>query len=298
VAGSFGGFKAGTPEYERLIGDYLKGIESHLREKGWLKKAYVYWFDEPDRKDYDFVIEGMQTIKRHAPGLVRLLTKQPDGNLPGNVDLWCALTPEWTPQKVAERRAASEEVWWYICCGPHAPYIGEFVEHPGVEMRLWPWQSWQYGVQGILVWSTNYWTSGTAFPKSLQDPWQDPQSYVSGYGTPVGAKQFWGNGDGRYLYPPRREPNTAKEPEVCGPVSSLRWENLRDGMEDYEYFVLLKERIEKAKGKADAALVKEAEALLTVPQDVSRNTTSFTFDVRPLLEHRHKVAAMIEKLGK
>ncbi|MGD0091019.1 MAG: glycoside hydrolase domain-containing protein [Planctomycetota bacterium] len=296
VAGSFGGFKVGTEDYERLLGDYLKQIEAHLREKGWLDKAYIYWFDEPDKKDYPFVIEVMDRLKRHAPGLRRMLTKHPDGDLPGHVDLWCGLTPEWTPQRVAERRAAGEEVWWYICCGPKAPYIGEFVEHPAVELRLWPWQSWQYGVQGILVWQTNYWTSSTAFPKSLQDPWQDAMSYVSGYGTPVGAKQFWGNGDGRFLYPPRRDPNQAGAPVVQGPVSSLRWENLRDGMEDYEYFVLLKESIEKARGKADVALLQEAGALLTVPENISKNTTSFTFDVRPLLAHRDKVARMIEKL--
>ncbi|MCY3019930.1 MAG: DUF4091 domain-containing protein, partial [Planctomycetota bacterium] len=298
VQGTFGGTKAGTPEYERLLGDYLKQLEAHLREKGWLQKAYVYWFDEPDTKDYPFVVEVMQRIKKLAPGLVRLMTKHPDGILAGNVDLWCGLTPEWTPQKVAERRAAGEEVWWYICCGPKAPYIGEFTEHPGAEMRLWPWQSWQYGVQGILIWSTNYWTSGTAFPKSLQDPWQDAMSYVSGYGTPAGARQFWGNCDGRYLYPPRRDPNTATEPAVCGPVSSLRWENLRDGVEDYEYFVLLKELIEKAKGKADAALLQEASALLNVPENISKDTTHFTTDVRPLLAQRDKIARMIERLAK
>ena len=295
-AGNFGGFKAGTPEYERLLGDYLKQLETHLREKGWLNRAYVYWFDEPDKKDYPFVIEVMDRLKRLAPGLRRLLTKHPDGALPGHVDLWCGLTPEWTPQGVVERRAAGEEVWWYICCGPKAPFIGEFVEHPAVELRLWPWQSWQYGVQGVLVWQTNYWTSPTAFPKSLQDPWQDPMSYVCGYGTPEGAKQFWGNGDGRFLYPPRRDPNKAGEPAIQPPVSSLRWENLRDGVEDYEYFVLLRESIEKARGKADASLLKEADALLTVPKNISQNTQSFTFDVRPLLAHRDKVARIIERL--
>lgn len=298
VEGSFGGFKAGTPEYERLIGDYLKQLEAHLKEKGWLKKAYVYWFDEPDPKDYPFVVDVMQRMKKHAPGLCRMLTEQPEKELLGHVDLWCGLTPEWTPQKVAERRAAGEEVWWYICCGPKAPHIGLFIEHPGVELRLWGWQSWQYGVQGILIWSTNYWTSGTAFPKSLQNPWQDPMSYVSGYGTPVGAKQFWGNGDGRFFYPPRRDPNQPSDPVIQPPISSLRWEALRDGVEDYEYFVLLKETVEKARGKADAALLKEAEALLTVPESISKNTTAFTSDVRPLLEHRSTVARMIERLGK
>jgi hypothetical protein len=298
VEGSFGGAKVGTPEYERLIGDYLKQLETHLKEKGWLKKAYVYWFDEPDPKDYAFVVDVMKRMKQHAPGLCRMLTEQPEKDLLGHVDLWCGLTPEWKRETVAERRAAGEEVWWYVCCGPKAPYIGLFIEHPGVELRLWGWQSWQYGVQGILIWQTNYWTSGTAFPKTLQDPWQDPMSYVSGYGVPEGAKQFWGNGDGRFFYPPRRDPNQAGEPVIAPPISSLRWEALRDGVEDYEYFVLLKEAIEKARGKADAATLNEAQALLTVPAEISKDTTTFTKDVRPMLEHRRQIARMIERLGK
>jgi hypothetical protein len=291
------GFKENTPEYKAAFTNYVRALETHLKEKGWLDKAYVYWFDEPDPKDYPFVVEVMQRMKRHAPGLTRMLTEQPEKELLGHVDLWCGLTPEWSPQTVAERRKAGEEVWWYICCGPKAPYIGLFIEHPAAELRLWGWQSWQYGVQGILIWETSYWTSGTAFPKTLQDPWQDPMSYVSGYGVPAGTKQFWGNGDGRFFYPPRRDPNTPGEPVLDGPIPSLRWECLRDGVEDYEYFVLLQQEIERLQGK-ETELTKQASALLVVPEAISKNTTSFTYDVQKLLEHRRKVAEMIERLAK
>ena len=294
--GEFGGFKYGTPDYERLWSDYAMQIESHLKEKGWLKQAYVYWFDEPDKKDYEFVNERMDRIKKHAPGLTRLLTEQVEPELIGHVDLWCALTPQWTPKLAQERRKAGEEAWWYICCGPKAPYIGEFTEHPASEMRVWAWQSWQYGVQGILIWETTYWSSSTAFPDSLQDPWKDAMAYVSGYGTPKGAKQFWGNCDGRYLYPPRRDPNVKQGPCLDGPVSSLRWENLRDGVEDYEYLYMLNQQVERVKGRADGKLIAEARALLVVPESISKDSTHFTFDIRPVMEQRRKVATMIEKL--
>lgn len=297
-SGEFGGFKAGTPEYERLWGDYVRQIENHLREKGWLQKGYVYWFDEPEPRDYEFVIEGMQRIKRHAPGIRRMLTEQPEPPLYGHVDLWCGLTPEWTREKAEERKKAGEEVWWYICTGPRAPYIGLFIEHPGVEMRLWGWQTWQYGIQGILIWETTYWTSPTAFPDKLQNPWEDPMSYVSGYGVPQGTKQFWGNGDGRFLYPPRRDPNIQHPPAIEPPSPSLRWENLRDGVEDYEYFAILHRQIERLRGKVSASVIAEAEKLLQVPEHISRDLTHFTSDPRPLLEHRRKIARMIERLRK
>ena len=304
--GELEGFQEGTPEHARLFKDYLGQVERHLREKGWLDQAFTYWFDEPDPKDYDFVVAGQQRIKAAAPGLKRMLTEQPEPALLGNVDIWCGLTPEWTPEKVRARRAAGEEVWWYICTGPKAPYVTEFIDHPGTELRLWPWQSWQYGVTGILIWATVYWTSPVAYPEALQNPWDDPMSWVSGYGTPKGTRSPWGNGDGRFLYPPRRDPNAATAPSFDAPINSVRWENLRDGMEDYEYFWLLDREVkrvaatkgEEVKGEKvnRAELLAAAKALLAVPENVSKDLTHFTTDPRPLLERRDRMARTIERL--
>ncbi|MDW8310594.1 MAG: DUF4091 domain-containing protein, partial [Verrucomicrobiales bacterium] len=304
--GELEGFREGTPEHARLFGDYLGQMERHLRERGWLEKAYTYWFDEPEPKDYDFVVAGQQRIRAAAPGLKRMLTEQPEPELIGHVDIWCALTPEWTREKVRARRAAGEEVWWYICTGPKAPYVTEFIDHPGTELRLWPWQSWQYGVNGILVWATTYWHSPEAYPDALQDPWRDPMSWTTGYGTPTGARLPWGNGDGRFLYPPRRDPNAPAAPCLDGPIRSLRWENLRDGMEDYEYFWLLEQEAQRVAALPAAAsrraaearrrLLEQARALLGVPEAVSKDLTQFTTDPRLLLEHRAKLAGMIERL--
>ena len=296
--GDLEGFKEGTPEHARLFQDYLSQIERHLRERGWVDEAYSYWFDEPDKKDYEFVAAGMKRIKAAAPGIKRMLTEQPEPELSGNVEIWCALTPEWTSEKVAARRAAGEAVWWYICTGPKAPYVTEFIDHAGTELRLWPWQSWQYGVEGILIWATLYWNSPTAYPEpQLQDPWQDPMSWQVGYGLASGKKSPWGNGDGRFLYPPRRDPNTAQSPCLDAPINSMRWENLRDGMEDYEYFWMLQREVERVAAiKGETRLVVEARVLLKVPAEVSQDLKHFTTDPRPILQHRERIARMIERL--
>jgi len=296
--GELEGFKEGTPEHARLFKDYLSQIEQHLRERGWLGKAYTYWFDEPDPKDYEFVTDGMKRLKAAAPGIKRMLTEQPEPALEGNVDIWCPLTPKLTPEQVGRLRAAGQEVWWYICCVPKAPYITDFIDHPGTELRLWPWQSWQYGAQGILIWETVWWTSPTAYPEPLlQDPWLDPMSWKGGYGTPIGEKRPWGNGDGRFLYPPRRDPNKTLTPCFDKPINSFRWENLRDGMEDYEYFWLLQQQVDRlAKAKGETSTVKKARQLLQVPDGISKDTTHFTTDPRPLLQHRDRIARMIERL--
>ncbi len=296
--GELEGFKEGTPEFARLFQDYLSQIEAHLRKRNWLPKAFTYWFDEPAPKDFDFVVEGMKRLNAAAPGIKRMLTVEPEPPLLGYVDIWCGLTPKWTPELVRERRQVGEEVWWYICCGPTAPYVTEFIDHPGTELRLWPWQSWQYGVQGILIWETLYWTSPAAFPPpKLQDPWTDPMSYKSGYDQQPGQIGYWGNGDGRFLYPPRRDATANQAPCLDAPVNSLRWENLRDGMEDYEYFWLLQQAMESEllwRGETD--LYRQAKELLQVTHEVSQDLTHFTTDPRVMLAYRDRVACLIERL--
>ena len=296
--GELEGFQEGTPEFARLFQDYLGQIERHLEQRGWLRKAFVYWFDEPAPKDFEFVGQGMERLKAAAPGIKRMLTVEPQPPLLGQVDIWCGLTPKWTPELVSERRQAGERVWWYICCAPHGPYVTEFIDHPGTELRLWPWQSWQYGVQGILIWATTYWTSPAAFPPpKLQDPWTDPMSYTSGYGEKPGEVGYWGNGDGRFLYPPRRDPAADKRACLDGPMNSLRWESLRDGMEDYEYLWLLREASQRElfwRGETD--LYKQSHELLKVPNEVSQDLTHFTTDPRVMLAQRDRVARMIERL--
>jgi hypothetical protein len=296
--GRIGRFDEDTPEYTRLFGDYLRQLESHLRDKGWLDNAFVYWFDEPEPKDYDFVRAGMERIHRAAPGLRRMLTEEPAKALDGAVDIWCPLTPNITPAVVARERAAGRDVWWYICTGPKGPYCTLFIDHYAVEFRMWSWQTWKAGVQGLLIWQSNYWTSDAAFPSpQIQNPWEDPMSYVSGYSTAAGTKKHWGNGDGRFLYPPNRDPAHDKSKYLVGPVNSIRWEMLREGIEDYEYFWLLRDLVEKAKkrGERSDALTR-AESLLAIPDSITRDQTHFTHDPLDLYRYRESVARAIEGL--
>ena len=148
------------------------------------------------------------------------------------------------------------------------------------------------------MWASIYWNSGAAFPApQLQDPWADPISYVSGYDFKPGQVGYWGNGDGRFLYPPRRYGETDQETILDKPINSLRWENLRDGMEDYEYFWLLQREVERARKIPSAASdVREAEALLAVPKEISADLTHFTTDARLMMNYRDHVARLIERL--
>jgi hypothetical protein len=293
------GYPENTPEYKAAFSAYVQGVESHLREKGWLDEAFVYWFDEPDPKDYAFVMNGFRKLKEYAPGLRRMLTEQVEDELIGGPNLWCPVSSAYQDDISPERMAAGDRFWWYVCTGPKAPYCTLFIDHPGTEMRVWLWQTWKRGIDGILVWQTNYWTSGAAYPDSLQNPYEDPMGWVSGYSTPKGTKRAWGNGDGRFIYPPEAAADgNPAAPVLAGPVDSIRWEMLRDGIEDYEYFAILKRLLAEKGARLPATRRQAYEALLTVPTTVTVTRTDFTTDPAPLEAHRLKLAAAIEDLSK
>ncbi len=293
------GYGESTPEYQAMFASQVQQIEAHLREKGWLNMAYIYWFDEPDPKDYEFVRKGMDRLKRYAPHLRRMLTEEPVEPLYGAVDIWCPVTPNYNHEIAESRRKLGERFWWYVCTGPKAPYCTLFIDHPATELRVWLWQTWQRGIEGILVWSANYWTSSAAFPDGYQDPYEDPMGYVSGYSTPKGVKRHWGNGDGRFIYPPLSAsvPGKTSEPVIAKPVSSIRWEMLREGIEDYEMLWLLRDLLRQKGDRLAAERRKELENLLVVPPDITTNMTTFTKSPKPIYEHRRKVAEAIEELS-
>ena len=310
--GRIGEFEQGSPEYELSFARYARALQDHLEQKGWLKKGYVYWFDEPEEKDFDFVREGMELIHRAAPKITRLLTTHPSAKLYGAVDLWCLPTYTLKPEEVRARHLAGEEIWWYLCTAPKAPYFTLFLDHYGTEIRLWGWETWKHGLDGLLVWETTYWTSEQAYPDSLQNPWQDAMSWQSWYRLKPGEKAPWGNGDGRFLYPPNRDPgndatlrsgeapslrSTSKAKYLEGPIPSIRWELLRDGIEDYEYLWLLKQEIARLKqAGAPPDAYREAELLLEVPPEICASLTEFTTTPEPIHAHRAKVAEAIEQL--
>jgi hypothetical protein len=67
-------------------------------------------------------------------------------------------------------------------------------------------------------------------------------------------------------------------------------------MEDYEYFNTLKNLIAEKGSRMPAGTKAKAEKLLIVPETISKDLTHFTTDPRLMLEHRGKIARMIEYL--
>ncbi len=297
-------YEEGTPEYESMFSDFMKKLEDHLREIGALDKGFIYWFDEPEEKDYEFVADGFARLKKNAPEIRRMLTEEPSDAFcdvldqkGANIDIWCPISPNFLEESAAKRVAEGERFWWYVCCWPHHPYATEFTDHPALELRVWLWQTYQRHITGTLIWATNYWTSDTAFPDKPQNPYLDPMSYVTGYGNEPGTISYWGNGDGRLIYPPLAAADVEKGSGYIDdePVSSLRWEELREGNEDYEMLVTLRDLIDQKSDRLTPEEKAEFEGIFDL-SSVSDSVTHFTDTPDAIYAKREAVANAILKL--
>jgi len=292
MPGQLGRFGRLKPGFEQLHKIVCGQMVEHLRRNGWLPKAYSYWYDEPTEEAYPYVIQGMDLLGSNCPGLTRLLTEQPEPALVGHVDLWVPVLSHYKPEDAFERQAAGDEVWWYVCCGPRAPYPNNFIDHSAINHRIRFWMQEKYGVTGSLYWATTYWWGKDREPRN---PWKDGMSV-----NPRGG--YWGNGDGMLLYPACREPSST--PVLEGPVVSIRWELLREGLEDREYFWTLRQelrrlrsRVERLTGKQQVAArfaISRAERALGAPDRLAKGLTDYTKNPQDLFAEREKLAKAIE----
>ena len=280
------GVKEGDPRYEVRLKNLLKGVQDHLEEKGWLDRTYIYCFDEPPEKDNAFVMNGFAKLAKHAPKLRRFLTSPCRRDLLGGPQTWCPIAPDLSSPLARERQRLGEEFWLYVCMFPRAPYATEFIDHPGIELRTWLWQSWAEKVTGILIWTSNLWTSKSKYPdpEYPQNPYVDAQAW-----NPSASP--WGNGDGRMFYPPEsvfenlanRRSRIRPGPNFDDPVASVRVEMIRDGIEDYEYFAILQK-------------LDPRNPLLKVPPSVSKALDDFSKSPAGIESHRKLLAREIERL--
>lgn len=281
--GELCGHKAFTPEYNRLHKKIYEKIAAHLKEKGWLDKAYAYWIDEPPFDAWQHVKDGMTLLHENVPSLKRLLTLNAQFPVPmlyGSVDIWCPIFFLYSKRRAEMRKKKGEEIWWYVCTAPRAPWPNNFIDHQAINHRIRFWMLQKFQVDGDLYWSTTYWA---------QNPWKTSMSSSSdGY--------MYGNGDGRLLYPPQKE--LPDKPVFDGPVTSIRFEMLREGLEDREYFWLLEQGIKRAREKGNEKLAKKGEGALGMIDKLVTGLTDFEKDPQKLFEARNKMAETIEEMRK
>ncbi len=80
------------------------------------------------------------------------------------------------------------------------------------------------------------------------------------------------------------------------PVTSIRLEILREGMEDYEYFKILEKLVDKAP-VSQKKLAAKASKLLHFGPEFFTDGKTYSKDPQLLLKRRTQIAEMIEKLS-
>lgn len=131
--------------------------------------------------------------------------------------------------------------WWYTCSVPATPYPTYHIDDPQnmLSSRLLSWMQFDYDVVGNLYWTTTYFLKNVgsrAGLEALEDYYQGGQHYE---GT---------NGDGHLLYP-------GAPYGIDGPVSSIRLESIRDGLEEYEVMYAYEQKALASDSEADVRAV-------------------------------------------
>ncbi len=239
---------------------YLYEMQEYLRSRGWLGRAVLFLYDEPDNPDKMYwAVEYARLVKSAAPDLRIMVTTPIRSEFYNLVNLWVPLFREQSQQLTQERQARGEEVWSYTAVTVNPAYPTWQLDHPLFHYRLPTWINWSTGLTGLLYWATNYWQESV-------DPWTDPTTY----GTQ--------NGEGALVYP-------GGAIGYSGPVASLRLKAIRDAVEDYEYLKIL------------TALGDRASAT-TIAAGVGRTFTDWTRDPGAILDARERLGDRIHQLAR
>ncbi len=243
---------------------WAREYQRHLSEKGWLDLAYTYLMDEPEPKDYPEVNRLQGAVKRAAPGLRNMMTARAFPPELKYVDIWCPEAHTYQSETARQEQARKRSVWWYVAFSCRHPVPNIWIDYPALDCRVWPWMTWKFDIDGMLYWSVTYWSG---------NPWRNGMMYP-------GA-----NGDGHLLYPG----------EDGQPVDSIRWECLRDGLEDYEVLCLLKAaEAELAAQGGSAELRQRIRALVAVDDQVVKSVREWSQDPARLLAARRAMSDALE----
>jgi len=280
---SIGNYPIFSTGYNVSFISHLTKLCDALRNHGWLNKAYYYIFDEPRIVHITNITRIAQLCRQAAPDLKILLTEEIRDELLNIVNIWVPLTDKHQIKKSTMQLSQGNEIWWYVCCNPRAPYANLFIDEPAIDHRILLWSTFVHNITGFLYWNVNYW---------YNNPWTKPMSISSTTGS------YWGNGDGTLFYPPN---NTGPSPIplLQGPISSIRAELLREGIEDYDYFCMLSNltiEVEKLQSSNYIKEINFSNSLINYIQEVSMDLTNYLQSSALLRNLRQKVASHISKL--
>jgi len=227
-------FEPGTPEWTRAWTAWLQGIDATMRKHGFSNEEYtVEVWDEPHLKDIETVIASLKTAREAVPemdldmtfGATYIKTEILERMRP-YVDSWCLWDNHWGREDYKAFYAQLQKdgkETWFYACSTNLR------EDPYRYYRLHPWKALHRKLDVVGLFA-----------------------YVPGPGGFYGRASWKTTPFGSIGY------NNFNRP-----VTSIRGEALREGMDDLKYLSRLREAVAQAKAKGNAkALVTRADAFL------------------------------------
>jgi hypothetical protein len=124
------------------------------------------------------------------------------------------------------------EIWHYTCLAPTGRYPNRFIDTSLLKVRLLHWINYKYNFRGYLHWGGNYWGP---------EPFKDTQPVINEGTT------YLPPGDAFITYPNRMERSL---------YSSIRLEQMREGIEDFAVLAELAKKDEARARQIAAEAVK------------------------------------------
>jgi len=242
----------GEPEVEEFLSQFLPAIEKHLEERGWLGIYLQHLCDEPIKENAKSYATLAALARKYAPK-IRRIDANHYADLVGSLDVWVPQLNFYDQSLdfYQARQKAGDEVWTYTCLGPRGTYPNRLIDYSLLKVRLLHWLNYRFGCTGYLHWGWNQW--------SVNNPFADVE--------PPHGGGFLPPGDAWIVYP-------SKEHVA---LSSIRFEAMRDGIEDYELLRLLGQ---KAPAKAQAL----ADRMVPKMKEPEKDIAKFRQARRELLE--------------
>jgi hypothetical protein len=212
--------KPGTQAYNNLWEPMISDFTNHLKSKGWFGKTAIAM----DERDMDGMKAVMALLKRIDPGWKTALAGSYHREIAMDIYDYCIIIHgKFDDDILEQRKAAGMSTTYYTACGEKFPNM--FTFSPPAESTWIGWYAAANGFTGYLRWAYNNWTADV-----LHD---------TRYKT-------WPAGDCYQIY--------------LGPRTSVRFEKLIEGIQDFEKIRILKEQFIK---EGSSEQLKELEAVLS-----------------------------------
>jgi hypothetical protein len=193
-----------------------------------------------DERPLPVMKAAFDVVRRHAPQIPIALAGEANPEFQDFVEDWCLMLGDTPPALLAARRKSRRPTTFYVCCVPNRP--NTFTDAPPAESHWIGLWAAAKGYGGFLRWAYDSWT---------EDPFFDTKHTT------------WPAGDCFLVYP--------------GARSSIRFERLREGIQDFEKLRILRE------ARVDVSAVDAALAKLTRLSNPAEEATPQVNAVRAAL---------------